>query len=234
MRASEALDEVIGRERGWLDLTTMRLFTHPGFASIFSEFLVQVYHEMHTATALMEAARTRSAALATSCPVAARLVSYWDEHILEEAGHDEWLADDMRTLGMDVDAALSTPPSPTVAEIMGTLHFWVTHTHPVAAVGYFYFAERNVANVETIDHMASAAGVPPTALKTFYRHASIDITHGRELEELVDSLPLTTTHQDLLALSTSTIIRQLGRRTESLLLRAEQSARTDTSRSSTS
>jgi hypothetical protein len=75
MRASEALDEVIRGERAWLDLTILRLFTHPGFASIFAEFLVQVYHEMHTATALMEAARTRSAALATSCPVAARLVS---------------------------------------------------------------------------------------------------------------------------------------------------------------
>jgi pyrroloquinoline quinone (PQQ) biosynthesis protein C len=130
----------------------------------------------------------------------------------------------MRKLGMDVDAALSAPPSPTVAEIMGTLHFWVMHTHPVAAVGYFYFAERNVANVETIDHMASAAGVPPTALKTFYRHASIDIAHGRELGELVDSLALTTAHQDLLALSTSTVIRQLGRRTEKLLLQAERSA----------
>jgi len=223
MRASEALNAVIRRERVWLDLAVLRLYSHPGFPSVFTEFLVQVYHGMHTAAALMEAARTRSADLASACPVAARLVPYWDDHIREEAGHDEWLLADMRRLGMDVDGVLSAPPSPEVAELMGTLHFWILHTHPVAAIGYFYFVERNVANVKTIDHMARVVGIPPTALETFRRHATIDIAHGRELEELVDSLPLTTAHRDLLAVSTATVIHQLGRRTEELLLRAEQS-----------
>ena len=131
MRASEALDAVIRRERAWLDLNALRLYTHPGFRLVFTEFLVRVYHGMHTATALMEAARIRSAVLATACPVAARLVPYWDKHIREEAGHDEWLLDDMRGLGMDVDGLLGVPPTPDVAELMGTLHFWVLHTHPV-------------------------------------------------------------------------------------------------------
>ncbi len=224
MRASEALDAVIRRERAWLDLNALRLYTHPGFRLVFTEFLVRVYHGMHTATALMEAARIRSAVLATACPVAARLVPYWDKHIREEAGHDEWLLDDMRGLGMDVDGLLGVPPTPDVAELMGTLHFWVLHTHPVAAVGYFYFVERNVPNTETVDYMARAAGIEPTHLKTFHRHAAIDVAHGHELEELVDSLPLTAQHRDLLAVATSTVIRQIGRRTEALLLRAEQAA----------
>ncbi len=115
----------------------------------------------------------------------------------------------MLRLGIDVERALARPPRPEVAELMGTLHFWVLHTHPIAAIGHFYVVERSPPTRELLDWLASPAGIPRDGLRTFERHAIIDIEHGRELEELIDSLPLTAAHRELLALSSTTVIRQL-------------------------
>ena len=51
---------------------------------------------------------------------------------------------------------------------------------------------------------ARTAALAQRALKTFYRHARIDIAHGRELEKLIDSLPLTPSDMRLLAVSPAT------------------------------
>jgi hypothetical protein len=222
-RASQALDAVIRRERGWLNLAVLRLYTHPGLRYVFPAFLEQVYHGMHTATALMEAALARSVALAPHCPVANRLVDYWTDHIRAEAGHDEWLLHDMRRLRIDADRVVASAPDPDVAELIGTLHFWVLHTHPIAALAYFYIAERSVPNQRMVDRIAESAGVRSEGLRTFHRHAVIDLAHGRELEELLDSLPLTVDHKALLTLSATTTLRQLSRHIQKLLDLADES-----------
>ena len=210
-RHALALDRVILRERAWLDLTMLRFVTHPGFPHAFPDYLVDLYHAMRTAGAVMEAARRRSIDLSERCPVAARLVDYWAQHIADEAGHDGWLLEDLDHFGIDVTRALALPPAPEVAELLGTLHFWVLHTHPVAALAYFYVVERNPPSAALLDWMVDMAGVPRAALRTFYRHAEIDVEHARELAEVLDSLPLTAAHRQLLTLSATTVIRQLGR-----------------------
>src|SRR5215208_1795989 len=123
---------LIARERGWHDLTMLRLLGHPRLPQVFPDFLIGIYHAMRTAGALMDAARLRSIALAPECPVAARLASYWALHVEEERGHDRWMLEDLQHLGIDTARALERPPAREVAEMMDTLHFWVLHTHPVA------------------------------------------------------------------------------------------------------
>lgn len=218
----EALDRRIASERVWLDLLALRFVTHPAFSRVFAEFLTGVYHSMRTAGAVMEAARLRSVALAPECPVAARLVGYWEDHMRDEAGHDAWLLADLRDgFGIDPERDLGLPP-PEIAELMGTLHFWVLHTHPVAALAYFYVVERSAASARMLDFMAESAGIPRDAMRTLYRHAEIDVAHGRELEELVDGLPLTAAHHELLALSATTVVRQLTRHMERMIGRADE------------
>ena len=229
-RPSDGLDRLIVRERAWLDLNVLRLFAHPGFPLVFPEFLTQVYHAMHTAESVMNAALERSTQLATECPVAAALVPYWRKHIVEENGHDEWLLEDMRRLGIDVEDPSCRPPAPEVAELLGTLHFWILHCHPLAALGYFYFVERNAANEAMVEVMARSAGVDKAALRTFARHAVIDVEHGGELVEVVDGLPLRAYHRDLLEISTATVIRQMARRTVSLVARADELTRVSAGR----
>ena len=217
-----ALEYRIRPEREWLDLTTLRFFTHPALRHVFPEFLIGVYHAMHTAGAVMEAARSRCMALAPHCPVAARLVPYWAQHIREEAGHDNWLLSDLRRLGVELESALAAPPAPGIAELMGTLHFWVLHTHPVAALVYFYLIEARPPNVEMLDWIVRSAVIPRDALETFYRHARIDVAHGRELADLIDSLPLEPPHFELMVVSARTTVHQLGRILEPLIIQADQ------------
>jgi Iron-containing redox enzyme len=217
----ESLDQLVARERTWLDLTALRFLSHPALLRVFPEYLIGVYHSMRTAGALMEAARLRSIVLAPGCPVAERLVDYWTRHAEEEAGHDRWLLEDLPVVGIDCERDLTGPPIPEVAELLGTLHFWVLHTHPVAALPYFYIVERSTAKVPQLDWMVESRGIPRGALRTFYRHATIDIAHSRELEHLLDSLPLTAAHQELLAVSATTVVRQLARIMERHVHRAD-------------
>ena len=222
LRHSSALDQRLADETAWLNLTAMRLLTHPALPQVFVDYLVALYHSMRTAGALMDAARRRSAALAGECPVAARLVDYWTQHIREEAGHDQWLLEDMReAFGVRPERHLESPPDPIVAELIGTLHFWVLHTHPIAALSYFYVIERSPPTDELVDWLVHSAGLPREGLRTFSRHAIIDRVHGRDLEELLDTLPLSAAHLDLLALSASTVLRQLARLMEALIERAD-------------
>jgi hypothetical protein len=216
-RHVDALENAIRGERAKLTLATLRFLSHPALPAVFPDYLIVLYHSMRTAGALMEEARARSVALAQGCPVAAPLVPYWTRHIREEAGHDEWVIGDLARLSVDVERVRRGLPAPEVAELMGTLHFWVRHTHPVAALSYFYVVERNPPTVELLEWMIER-GVPRNALQTFYRHARIDIEHGRELEELIDSLPLEPSHLGLLALSGRTVLRQLTRIYEAVML----------------
>lgn len=206
----------IESEQTWHSLTTMRFLGHPFLSSVFTEYLTRVYHAMHTAGAVMEAARVRSSALAATCPVAARLADYWTQHLREEAGHDRWLMEDMRYLGLDL-APLSAPPAPEIAQLMGTMHFWILHTHPIAAVPYFYVVESSPPNEKTIDWLAEAMAIPREGLQTFYRHSRIDVAHARELEELIDSLPLSRKHEELMVLAATTSLQQLTRNLERLI-----------------
>ena len=124
----------------------------------------------------MQAALQRSIALATQCPVAAELVPYWIQHIEEETGNDQWLLEDLTTvLGVDI-RELRRLPRPEIAELMGTLHFWVLHAHPIAAVAYFYVVERSVASTQQLDWLAATfadgsatAGATPWSIKAVHR-----------------------------------------------------------------
>jgi pyrroloquinoline quinone (PQQ) biosynthesis protein C len=187
--------------------------------------MITVYHAMRGAGPVMQVAIRESARLAHKCPVAGRLVEFWRDHAQEEAGHDEWLKADLRRLGVDIDVALSEPPAVEVAEMIGTLHFWILHTHPVAAVAYFYVVERSVMTVQFLDWLVEHGRIPRDALETFYKHARIDIEHGRELEHLVGSLPLTAAHYRLLELGAVTCIDQLARMLDRLIGRADASVR---------
>lgn len=215
-RHVDALENAIRGERATLTLTTLRFLAHPALPALFPRYLIALYHSMRTAGALMEEARARSTTLTPSCPVAARLVPYWTQHIREESGHDEWMIADLARLGIDVERVRRGLPPPEVAELMGTLHFWIRHAHPVAALSYFYVVERHPPTVEMLEWLVER-GIPRAALQTFYRHAKIDVEHGRELEQLVNSLPLQPAHADLLALSAATVLRHLARIYEAFL-----------------
>jgi hypothetical protein len=146
----------------------------------------------------MDVARERALALASGDPVAAALAPYLEEHIEEEQDHDEWLLDDLELLGRERSAVLARPPSPTVASLVGAQYYWIFHYHPVTLLGYISLLEGYPPSTELIQRLIDASGYPREAFRTMIAHAELDPGHRDELNELLDSLPLT--HEQSIAL----------------------------------
>jgi hypothetical protein len=85
----------------------------------------------------------------------------------------------------------------------------VLHAHPVAFLGYATVVEGTPVRVETLDYLVQA-GIPRAALRTLYLHAELDIGHGAEAAEFLNSLPLTADHSRLIGLGALHSIEQLS------------------------
>jgi hypothetical protein len=206
---SEHLGLEISLVEARLDRSCRAFMVHPSLRELFPEYLFRLYCAVRAIVPLMETALARATAMAGSCPVAAALVPYLTQHIAEETGHDEWLLEDMQHLGMSRSEVLSRPPARTVAALVGAQYYWVLHAHPVAFLGYATVVEGTPVRVETLENLVQA-GIPRAALRTLYLHAELDIGHGAEAAQFLDSLPLTAEHSRLIGLSALHSIEQLS------------------------
>src|SRR3954451_15467442 len=176
-----------------------RLVRHPRVRELYPEYLFVSHCVIRASVPLMETARDVAAAL--DDPVAERLVPYFEHHIPEELDHDEWLLGDLELLGRERAAVLRRPPSPTVAALVGAQYFWTLHYHPVALLGYIGLLEGYPPSPELIDRLQAGTGYPRGAFRTMIAHAELDPGHGAELDELLDSLPLTPEQSAVIGLS---------------------------------
>jgi Iron-containing redox enzyme len=193
-----------------LDRACQAFLGHPSLVRLFPEYLFRLHCAVRAIVPLMETARARSAELASTCPVAARLAPYLAQHIEEESGHDDWLLEDMEALGMNRADILRRPPPGSVAALIGAQHYWVLHAHPVALLGYVRVVEGTPVQAETLDYLVSKVGIPWAALRTLYLHAELDIGHGADADRFLDSLPLTAEHSRLIGISALHSIEQLS------------------------
>jgi hypothetical protein len=178
-----------------------RLFEHPRIAAIYPEYLVTTHGIIRASVPLMEAAREQAVSLAAADPVAAAVAGYLEEHIEEELHHDEWLLDDLEVLGIERSAVLERLPSPTVAALVGAQYYWLLHYHPVALLGYIALLEGYPPTGEAVRGLIERTGYPPEAFRTLLAHAELDPHHREELDETLDSLPLTPAHSTAIGVS---------------------------------
>ena len=161
---------------------------HPNLPAVYPEYLVLSHMIVRASVPLMEEARQRASNLGDS--LGDGLASYLDEHIPEERDHDEWALDDLAALGLARADVLARMPPPSVAAMVGAQYYWVRHHHPIAILGYLAVVEGYPAPPEEIEGMAARSNLPPSAFSTWARHAALDPGHNRELDELLDILPL--------------------------------------------
>jgi hypothetical protein len=188
-----------------------RFRNHPRFALVFRDFLFCLHCSVRASVPLMQTAVQRCGELAADCPVAAALAPYYTKHKEEERHHDEWLLDDMVRLGMDRQDVIARVPSPDVASMIGAQYYWVHHAHPVALLAYLAVVEGNPISVDALDEIVSTTTVPKEALRTFYKHAQLDIHHSAELWEVLDSLPLMRRHVALLGVNAMFVASHMAR-----------------------
>jgi Iron-containing redox enzyme len=178
-----------------------RLDQHPDPAAAWIAFLGVLYGSMRASVPLLETALDRARELAPADPLAAGLTDYLHRHSEEERGHDEWLLQDLQSVGVDSTELLSRPPSGAVAALIGAQYYWVLHYHPVCILGYLMVIEGDPPSRRSLQDLQSRSGLPPSAFRTMLEHADLDIDHAAELADLLDRLPLSSSHNEALGLS---------------------------------
>ena len=157
------------------------------------------YQVIRASVPLLQLARDQ--ALLCADPVAERLAPYLTQHVEEERGHDDWLREDLKTLGVSDRALDEAIPSPHVAGMVGAQHYWALHAHPVAILGYLAVLEGEPPQETLFLDAARRSGLPEAAFNTLRYHARVDRAHWQDLLDLVDELPLTERQASLIGLS---------------------------------
>lgn len=152
---------------------------------------------------LMETALDRSRQLAPNDPVAEGLAEYLERHIPEEMHGDEpggAALDDLEALGVDRVALQAQLPPPKMAALLGAQYFWIFHYHPVAILGFLHL-EAYHPHRASLEAFIERTGLPRDGFRQLLLHAKLDAVHARELDRVLDSLPLEPRHEQLIGLS---------------------------------
>jgi len=179
------------------------LLGHPRSRAVFPTYLGVTAYVTMEMVPLMEAALHRSRVLEPNDAVAAGLASYLERHIPEEMHGDEpgdGILDDLAALGVDGEAIRIGPIPETLAALFGTLHFRMRHAHPVAILG-FLSLEAYPPSAQFVEQLMVTTGLPPNGFRQLVLHAELDPGHGKELHDVIDSLPLEPRHEHLIGLS---------------------------------
>jgi hypothetical protein len=199
-RPSHRLRLKLAMARSALDVASHSLFTGPGARPVYVDYLLTMHGVVRASVPLLERAVEECARRADD-RLCRELVGYYEQHRLEEWGHDRWLLDDLAVVGLDPDDVLRHIPPATVAALVGPQFYWVAHDHPVALMGYLAVLEGAPASAELLDRMEEATGWPRAAFSTIERHAALDHGHRDDIDERIDTLPLSERDEALIGVS---------------------------------
>jgi hypothetical protein len=207
-RSQPAIEGEGGRLRAKLELVVPalraageRFLRHPQPEALYREYLATSHAVVRASVPLMETALARAEDMRQEDDVAERLVGYLRQHIPEELDHDEWLLEDLESIGGDRSQVLARPPSQRVASLVGAQYYWIHHGHPVALLGYMAVLEGYPPSVDMIEHLVERTAFDRRAFRTLYEHADLDHGHGEEMFRLLDELRLPPALSTLVGLS---------------------------------
>ena len=148
-------------------------------------------HMIARATVPLMREALRCTQLLPDDPLSAPLIDYLQQHIIEEADHDEWLIDDLKVLGISREDVNRRMPPPNIAALIGSQYYWMRHHHPIAFVGYLASVETHHPTAEYVEELIKSSGLPAKGFDTIMQHATIDVGHKSSTIEFVNNLPLT-------------------------------------------
>jgi pyrroloquinoline quinone (PQQ) biosynthesis protein C len=147
-------------------------------------FLVQAYHHVRYTTPLLMACGSR---------LPARLEWLREaiaEYIEEEVGHQEWILDDLQTLGVPRAAVLDAGPSPATELMVAYAYDTIQRGNPVGFFGMVLVLEGTSVALATraADVIERTLGLPRKAFRYLRSHGSLDVEHTGFFEGLMDRL----------------------------------------------
>ena len=176
-------------------------FNHPRIRDLHVDYLILNHQIIRGTVPLLERALGEARRHAAGDEVCRALVPYFDRHIVEELHHDDWLLEDLEIIGVPRKQVWARIPSPIVAAFVGSQNYWALHVHPVAVLGYLSYMEGFPPTPEIIGELISRTGYPPEAFRTMVEHGELDPEHSNEIKDMLDTLPITEWHEELLGLA---------------------------------
>lgn len=204
---SHRLRATLSLTRGPLTELIREAWYHPRLGELYPELLFAMLGVMRASVPVMRLAAERSGELDDD-RLRDRLRDYYAEHAEEEQGHEEWLLDDLASLGIPRERALQRLPYPSVAALVGTQYYWIEHAHPVALLGYIAVLEQP-AETAFLMEVHERTGIPLSSMSCHLNHAELDPDHVAEFDALLDTLPLSREQEELITVSAIATIGHL-------------------------
>jgi pyrroloquinoline quinone (PQQ) biosynthesis protein C len=114
------------------------------------------------------------------------------ERIEEEKGHENWVLEDIGSVGGDVARAASMAPSAPVQAMIGFNYYAAERVHPCSVLGMLYVLEviASVYGGKVADSIARAIGREPGAggFRFLSSHATMDADHMAKLNVLLKTI----------------------------------------------
>ncbi len=208
MTASERLRGTIALVRGNLVATIRAVWDHPRFAELYPEFLFATYAVTAASAPAMRTAAQHAAALPPHDPLAGWLSDYLLEHAEEERGHEQWILDDLESLGIPRDKVLARLPYPSAAALVGLQYYWMLHVHPIAYLGYIAVLEQPTS-LDFLHEISQRTGIPLSSMSAHIHHATLDPGHVAEFDRALDNLVMTEREREIIAISAVTTVAHL-------------------------
>jgi pyrroloquinoline quinone (PQQ) biosynthesis protein C len=189
-KLGDRLLRVREQSRPTLELCFNRMFERPDARQRFICYMVQTYHYVSFACPLMEHI------LANRDRLPSEMVRYLEQNLIEEAGHEQWVLDDLERLGFERKRVQDSRPMRQTASLVGSQYFWIEKAQPAACFGYMFTLERTAATPELhkagIIKISERLGIGMDALTNYSRHGELDFDHQDDKISLLNTAKLDT------------------------------------------
>jgi long-subunit acyl-CoA synthetase (AMP-forming)/pyrroloquinoline quinone (PQQ) biosynthesis protein C len=147
-------------------------------------FLAEAYHHVRHTVPLLRACRDALP------PHLAWLRAPLDEYVDEEAGHDEWILDDIRACGGDAEAVRHGRPALATEVMVAYAYDTIARGHPLGFLGMVHVLEGTSVSLALLaaDAIQRPLGLPDRAFGYLRSHGTLDREHTAHFAALVDRI----------------------------------------------
>lgn len=148
----------------------------------YISFLTQAYHHVKFTVPLLMAT---GAGLPDSKEWLRSAVA---EYIKDEIGHQEWILNDLAACGADKEAIRHSHPTPATELMVAYAWDMITRRNPIGFFGMVHVLEGTSVNLadQAASQIKEKLDLPEKAFSYLRSHGSIDQTHIRFLEDLMN------------------------------------------------
>jgi len=150
----------------------------------YGAFLREAYHHVRHTGPLLQA---------TKAALPARhgwLRGPLDEYVDEEAGHDEWILNDIAACGADADAVRDGAPGHATEVMVAYAYDTIARRNPLGFFGMVHVLEGTSVSLALMaaDAIQAPLGLPDAAFSYLRSHGTLDQQHTAHFELLMDQV----------------------------------------------